>query len=157
MSQPTISARSDAKTEDPLLGFTFALELQGVLAGYFLECSGIGSENDIIEHKVVDKQGHEIVRKIPGRLKWQDVTLKRGITSDMEIWKWRQNVVDGKMSDARKSVSITMFDRKYTPVAIWNFSNAWPSKVTGPQLKSDDNNFGVEELTIVHEAMYREK
>jgi phage tail-like protein len=41
-------------------------------------------------------------------------------------------------------------------VAIWHFANAWPSKVTGPSLKSDDNSFGVEEVTIVHEGMYRE-
>jgi phage tail-like protein len=155
-ANPYISGRDDAYTEDPLIGFNFALQLEGAIAGYFTECSGIGSENDIIEHKVVDDQGHEIVRKIPGRLKWQDVTLKRGITSDLEIWKWREQVVTGKIADARKNISIIMMDRTYTPVAQWNFTNAWPSKVSGPSLKSDSNEFGIEEVTIVHEGMYRE-
>jgi phage tail-like protein len=97
------------------------------------------------------------VRKIPGRLKFQDVTLKRGITSDMQIWKWRDDIIKGDVKTARKNVTITMLDRTYQPVAIWHFNNAWPSKVSGPQLKSDDNSFGVEELTIVHEGMYREQ
>jgi phage tail-like protein len=155
--QPYLSNRADTLTEDPLVGFNYVLELEGAVAGYFTECGGIGSEHEIIEHKVVDKQGHEIVRKIPGRLKFQDVTLKRGITSDMQIWKWRDDIIKGDVKTARKNVTITMLDRTYQPVAIWHFNNAWPSKVSGPQLKSDDNSFGVEELTIVHEGMYREQ
>lgn len=155
-SSPYLSERGDAYTEDPLLGFNFMLQLEGTVAGYFTECSGIGSEHEVVEHKVVDEQGHEIVRKIPGRLKWQDVSLKRGITSDLEIWSWRQNAVEGKMSDARKNCTITMMSRDYAPVAVWHFHNAWPSKVTGPNLKADSNEFGVEELTIVHEGMWRE-
>ena len=153
---PYLSDRADALTEDPLLGFNFLLELEGAIAGYFTECSGIGSEHEIVEHKVVDKGGHEIVRKIPGRLKWQDISLKRGLTSDLQIWQWREQCVQGDVKGARKNISISMLDRTYNPVAIWHFANAWPSKVTGPSLKSDDNSFGVEEITIVHEGMYRE-
>ena len=65
---PYYSDRGDSTTEDPLLGFNFLLELEGAIAGYFSECSGVGSENEIVEHKVVDKTGHEVVRKLPGRL-----------------------------------------------------------------------------------------
>ena len=155
-AEPVISGRDSGTDEDPLLGFNFALELEGSIAGYFTECGGIGSEHEIVEHKVVDKSGHEIVRKIPGRLKWQDITLKRGITSDMQIWEWRADLVNGDMTTARKNISITMMDRTYAPVAVWHFQNAWPSKVSGPSFKSDDNSFGVEEVTLVHEGMYRE-
>jgi len=156
VASPYISGREDALSEDPLIGFNFQLMIEGTVAGYFTECSGIGSEHEIIEHKVVNDSGQEIVRKIPGRLKWQDITLKRGITSDLQIWTWRETVLQGKMSDSRKPITITMMSRDYQPVAIWHFTNAWPSKVSGPSLKSDSNEFGVEELTIVHEGMYRE-
>jgi phage tail-like protein len=154
-ADPVISARNDSVTEDPLLGFNFLLEV-GDVKGFFTEVSGVGSENEIIEHKVVDAQGKEVVRKIPGRLKWTDISLKRGVTSDLAIWEWRELVVQGQIGDARKNATITMLDRAYQPVARWNFTNAWPSKVTGPNFKSDDNSFGVEELTIVHEGMSRD-
>jgi phage tail-like protein len=153
---PYFSGSDGPLLEDPMVGFNFMLEMDGAIAGYFTECSGVGSENEIIEHKVVDTQGHEVIKKIPGRLKWTDITLKRGITQDLQIWTWRENVVQGKMKDARKSVTISMLNREYKPVAKWHFTNAWPSKVTGPSFKSDDNSIGVEETTIVHEGMYRE-
>lgn len=148
-------ASKTGRESDPLIGFNFRLEIEGKLSGYFTECSGIGSENEVVDHKVVDDGGHEIVQKIPGRLKWQDVTLKRGITDAMDIWDWRALVEQGKMSDARTNCSIIMMDRNYEDVARWDLVNAWPSKVTGPSVKSDSNEFGVEEVTIVHEGMFR--
>ncbi len=151
-SQPTIGDQ-----EDVLLGFNLMLELEGKAAGYFSEANGIGSEHELIEHKVVDSSGHEIVKKIPGRLKWSDITLKRGITSAMDFWDWREDVIKGNLKTARMNVSITMLSRTYEPVAIWHLSNAWPSKVTGPVMKADSNDIGVEEVVLVHEGMYREK
>jgi phage tail-like protein len=73
----------------------------------------------------------------------------------MDIWDWRLLVEQGKMSDARTNCSVIMMDRNYEDVARWDFVNAWPSKVTGPSVKSDSNEFGVEEVTIVHEGMKR--
>ena len=50
-----------------------------------------------------------------------------------------------------------MYDRNFREVSRWNFYNAWPSKVSGPDLASSGNDFGVEEVTLVHEGFYREK
>jgi len=142
---------------DPLLGFNFSLEVGGQVSGYFTEVSGIGSESEVIDHKVVDKDGRDVVQKIPGRLKWTDVTLKRGITSVMDVWDWREKVVNGDTAGARANGSIIMCDRNSTPVARWDFVRGWPSKVTGPSLKADSNDFGIEEMVIVHEGITRVK
>jgi phage tail-like protein len=140
---------------DPLVGFNFRLEVEKVPAGFFTEVAGLGSENDVVEQKTLDPAGHEVVIKVPGRLKWGDIVLKRGITNDMKIWQWRQEVIDGKMDKARANCSIIMQDRTYADVARWDFQNAWPSKVSGPTLKSDSSEFGIEELTLVHEGIAR--
>lgn len=142
--------------KDPLVGFHYAIEIEGQVTGYFTECSGIGSEHEVIEHKVVDAKGREHILKIPGRLKWENITLKRGITDNMDIWGWRDMVVQGKVDDARRNGSIVMFDQSLSEVARWNFENAWPLKVSGPTVKADSNEFGVEELVITHEGLYRE-
>ncbi len=147
----------DTAREDPLLGFSFMLDISGSVAGYFSECSGIGSENEVTEQKVVNKEGVQVVFKIPGRLKWGDITLKRGVTSDMQIWDWRKQVEDGQVGQARKNGSIVMFDTSLKEVARWNFVNGWPSKVSGPQPKADGNDISLEELTIVHEYISRAK
>jgi phage tail-like protein len=150
-------AKASGRESDPLVGFQFAIEVGGMVTGYFTECGGIGSENEIAETKTVTDTGQEVVLKVPGRLKFGDVTLKRGITDNLQIWEWRQLVEEGKMKDARKNCSVIMFDRNYTPAARWDFVNAWPSKVSGPDVKSDSNDFGVEEMVLVHEGMKRVK
>lgn len=144
-----------ADNKNPLVSFHYSIDIQGVVKGYFTECSGIGSEHEVIEHKIVNDRGRELVQKIPGRLKWENITLKRGITSSMDIWKWRDQVVQGKVEEARKNGTITMFDQELRPVAQWDFVNAWPVKVSGPTVKSDSNEFGVEELVITHEGLTR--
>ena len=141
--------------QDPLVGFHFAVEVQGVVTGFFTECSGLGSEHEVIDHNVITEQGQEVVMKVPGRLKWENITLKRGITSAMDIWDWRKQVEDGRVADARHDGSITMFDQELSAVARWEFKNAWPVKVTGPQPKSDSNEIGIEELTLAHEYISR--
>lgn len=147
----------DTAREDPLVGFHFMLDVQGTVQGYFTEVSGIGSETEVAEQKVVNKEGIQIVLKVPGRLKWGDITLKRGLTSNLEIWNWRKLVEDGKVKDARKNGSIVMYDQTLKPIAQWDFKNAWPSKVSGPSPKSDSNELTVEELTLVHEYITRTK
>ena len=141
--------------EDPLVGCQFSLEIQGVITGYFTEVSGLGSEHEIVEHKVIDESGHDMVMKIPGRLKWSDITLKRGITSSMDAWDWRKQVEDGDVKGARKNGSVVMYDQSFSQIARWNFSNAWPSKISGPSLNAQNNEFGIEEMVIVHEGIER--
>ena len=145
-----------ADREDPLVGFHFGIDIaNGKIKGFFTECSGLGSEHEVIEHKVVNQEGQEVVMKLPGRLKWENITLKRGITSSMDIWDWRKQVEDGAVNDARANGSVIMYDQNLDPVAQWDFERAWPVKVTGPQPKSDSNEIGVEELTIAHEYIRR--
>jgi phage tail-like protein len=144
-----------ADYEDPLVGFHFALDFGGVIAGFFTECSGLGSENEVIEHKVVS-DGKEIVMKIPGRLKWGKIVLQRGITSNMDIWDWRKDVEQGNVENARRQGAIVMMDsRAEKPVARWEFTRAWPSKVSGPEPKADSNTIALEKLEIECEYMTR--
>jgi phage tail-like protein len=149
------SATTIPRDGDPLVGFNYALSVEGAITGYFTEVSGIGSENEIVEHKVVDEKGRESVQKIPGRLKWSDVTLKRGITSSMEMWNWRKMVEDGNVAGARKNFSIMMFNQNYAVVAQWDFINGWPSKIEAPAATSTATDYAVESITIAHEGMRR--
>lgn len=148
-------ATNDALTGDPLVSFNFAIEVSGVISGFFTECSGLGSEHEIVKHNVVGPNGLEVVRQIPGRLKWENITLKRGITANMDFWDWRKMVEEGNVAAARRDGSIIMYDQEGSEVARWNFEKGWPSKVSGPSVKSDSNEIGVEEMVIVHEFIER--
>lgn len=142
--------------EDPLVAFKFGLEIEGKLSGFFTTVGGIGSESEVIEHKIVNPDsGETIIQKIPGRLTWTEVSLKRGVTSSIDVWQWRQAIVDGKVDDARTNCSVIAYNQANEEIARWNFENAWPSKVTGPDMDSGSTDYMVEEMTIVHEGMTR--
>jgi phage tail-like protein len=140
--------------KDPLVSAWFGVEFQGQLVGAFRECTGLGSENEVVEYKASDK-GKYVIKKVAGNLKWNNITLKRGITDAMDMWKWRGLVEEGKMSEARKNGTITMYNLQKEPIAKWDFINAWPSKLTGPSANAGNNEVAIEELEITHEGYKR--
>jgi len=144
-----------ADREDPLVAFKFALEIEGKLTGYFTNVSGIGSETETIEQKVVSETGEAFIYKIPGRHTWTEITLKRGVTSNLDIWNWRKDVMQGGIDKARTNCSIVALAQDNSEVARWNFINAWPTKVTGPEMDAGGADYMVEEVTIVHEGVER--
>lgn len=153
-----MAATNDAVTGDPMIGIHFEVDVSGKMTGYFTEVSGLGSESEVVEHKIIAKGAKEsIIRKIPGRLKWGDITLKRGITANMDAYQWRKQVEQGKIDAARANGTITMFDQTLAPIAQWEFTAAWPSKITGPSLSAESNAVGIEEMTLVHEGIKRLK
>jgi len=89
---PTSGSRND-----PLASFNFIVTVESMRAG-FAEVGGLATETDIIEYR----EGAEdiTVRKIPGKRKYTNISLKRGYTPDgKDLWAWRKTVMDGK--DAR--------------------------------------------------------
>jgi phage tail-like protein len=144
-------------SRDPLTGFHFYLEIDGITQALFRECSGLDSESNIIEYKEAGKNGQTIIKKVPGELKWSNIVMKRGVTEVLELWEWRQQIEDGKVDDARKNGSVVMYNQNNEEMARWNFEAGWPSKITGPQLNANNNDIAIEEITICHEGLKRVK
>ena len=141
--------------KDSCLGAWFAIEFQGKITGAFRECSGLGSENEIVEDKQALPNGSFVMKKIPGNLKVNNITLKQGITDDMDMWKWRALVEQGKVSEARKNGSLVLFSSDGKEIARWNFTNAWPSKISGPSINATSNEVAIEELEMAIETYER--
>jgi len=144
-----------AEAKDGLISSFFSLEITGKLVGAFREVTNLGSENAVVEDKSRGADGKFIIKKIPGTLKWNDITLKQGLTDNMDMWKWRKLVEEGQVDKARANGSITMYDTAGTPVAKWDVVNCWPSKLTGPAGKADGNEVAVQELVLTHEGYKR--
>jgi phage tail-like protein len=140
---------------DLLTTFSFHVELDGIDIGAFKECSGVDSETEIIEYKETTKDGKMIIRKLPGAMKWADVTLKKSIDSKKDLWKWRHEVETGDIDAARRHGSIVLYDSKAKEIARWNFRDAWPSKWKGADLNAGENNVAIEEITLTHEGLER--
>ncbi|CAK0739542.1 hypothetical protein CCP1ISM_10630001 [Azospirillaceae bacterium] len=75
------------------------------------------------------------------------------MTDDAELWSWRKKAMDGTVE--RKNGSIIQLDETGTEMVRWNFSEAWPTKWTGPSFNATGNEVAIETLDIVHEGLTR--
>ncbi|HEX3542813.1 MAG TPA: phage tail protein [Acidimicrobiales bacterium] len=144
-----------ATSENLLLTARFSLEVDSVHMGFFRECSGLGTESEVVEHLVVNDKGHQIIQKVPGRAKWTDITLKKSMDGAKDLWNWRKEVLDGKYDSFRRNGSIVIYNSENTEVARWNFIHGWPSSWKGSDLSSSSDEVATEELTIAHEGLER--
>jgi phage tail-like protein len=135
----------------------FELKLKGREAsGLFTEATGGGSENAVIEQKVSLPNGGVAIKKIPGNLKFNDITLKRGVDEDNGLWQWRQQVVDGKVKEARCDGTIQILDSEFKPLATYAFERGWVSKYTPAGMNASQDAAAVEEITICVENYSRQ-
>ncbi len=139
--------------KDPLRNFRFLVEIDGITQGSFSEATIPDSTQDPIEYREGDDS--PTARKIPGLIKYGNVTLKWGITDSMDLYNWRKLVEDGKTKDARKNMAIVLLDEEGKPSARWEFSKAWPNKYDAPDLNAKGTDIAIETLEIVHEGFKR--
>ncbi len=137
--------------KDPYRSYQFLVEIEGITRAGFRECSGLDSTQDAIEYR----EGNEALttRKLPGLLKYSNISLKWGITDDAELWAWRNKVVSGKIE--RRNGSIILLDDTGAEKVRWNFREAWPTKWTGPSFNATGNDIAVETLEIAHEGLVK--
>jgi len=94
------------------------------------------------------------VRKLPGKRKYGNIVLKRGVTKSTELQDWHKNILNG-VSDRRDGF-IILLDEDMTPVVRWKFFNAFPRKWEGPDLKADSNEVAIESLELCCERIERD-
>jgi phage tail-like protein len=137
---------------DPFKNFNFLVEIDGITQAGFSECTGLRLEIDVIEYR----EGGETssVRKLPGRAKVGDITLKRGITTSKELHEWIESIRNGVAN--RKNGAIVLLDDDRKPVVRWRFVNAFPRKWEGPNLDAKGSDVAIETLTLCCEGLERD-
>jgi len=135
--------------KDPYRAYNFLVEIDGITRAGFRECSALDSTQDPIDYR----EGGEAltVRKLPGLVTYANITLKRGITDDADLWAWRQKAMDGKVE--RKNGSVILLDDTGEEKVRWNFREGWPTKWTGADFNATGNEVAIETLEIVHEGV----
>ena len=53
----------------------------------------------------------------------------------------------------RVPVTITLLDEGGKATMVWTLSNAWPTKITGTDIKAQGNEVAVETIEIAHEGL----
>jgi phage tail-like protein len=134
---------------DPFRSFNFRLEMDGI-TGNFRECSGLSADGNAVEYR----EGTDLprsVRKLVGLQTYSNITLKRGYTTNGELWTWYTNIVNG-IPD-RRSGTIVLMDEQRRDVMRWSIENAWIKKIEAPSFNATANEIAVESIELVHEGL----
>jgi len=137
---------------DPFRSFNFKLDVDGI-SGSFRECSGLNADGAVVEYR----EGTDVartVRKMPGLLTYGNITLKRGYTTNGDLWAWYRNIANGVMD--RRNGTIILMDEQRNEVLRWNIENAWIKKIEAPSFNATANEVAVESVELVHEGLMLE-
>jgi phage tail-like protein len=136
--------------------FNFLVEIDdldgepaGVVGG-FNEVRGLTSESEVLEHWVGNQP---LAVKVPGRVRYGNITLRKGVTTSTALYRWRRRVEQGEQD--LRSGSIILLDAALRERTRWNFYGAWPCRYEGPVLDARDSAISVETLEICVERVER--
>lgn len=117
----------------------------------FQEVSGLDIQAEEIKYRSGDNPVFSPI-KMPGLKKFGNVTMKKGIyKGDNKFWDWLNQI---KMNTIKRvPVTISLLDEAGAPTMVWTLANAWPTKITGTDLKAEGNEVAVESIEIVHEGL----
>lgn len=134
---------------DPYVTCYFSVEVEGIQEALFRECSGLEGEIEVFPYEEGGVNDHQ--HKLPGRAKFPNVVLKRGVTESKVLWEWFSSGLQGEIK--RKTVHIVLCNAKGEEVRRWTFEGAYPVKWSGPSLNSNENAVAIETLELAHEGM----
>jgi len=117
----------------------------------FQEVSGLDAQSEEIKYRSGDSKDFSVV-KMPGLKKYGNVTMKKGVfKGDNKFWVWFSQIQMNTIE--RIDVVISLLNEKHEPTMVWTLKNAWPTKVTGTDLKAEGNEVAIESIEIVHEGL----
>ena len=127
----------------------FYVSIDDKMQGVFTEVSGLQIEMDVMEYQEGGR--NDSVHRLPGFTKVSNITLKRGMTTSNDFFKWCAATASGTIT--RRHVTIVMYDTAGNELIRWNFPHAYPVKWIGPQFRASDAAAAIETLELAHEGM----
>ena len=135
--------------DNPYPNFNFVVDIGGKEEIAFSEVELPAAEIEAIEYRE-GGDGTSAARKLPGRVRYGNAVLRRGIAGDLELWEWFKAVRDGQI--LRRNVTITLLDEQRNPVQRWLLRDAWPTKYHSSDLNAKGNEVSLETLELAVEG-----
>lgn len=134
----------------PLTAFRFVVEIGGMLAGGFSEVSGLQLETEVFEYREGGENG--FIHRLAGPSRpTGNLVLKRGIADADTLFRWHQDVIQGKI--VRKPCTVHLLGEDGEPAVSWLFKEAFPVKWTGPELRAESGSVAVQSVELAHHGI----
>jgi phage tail-like protein len=155
MAVPNRPNEEERKRWQPFPAFNFVVEIvrddqAGKLAGAtFSECDGIEMSQEV---KTLREGGNQNrVHRLSGPVSFGQLTLKRGVTSGFDLWKWFSASLEQPALRAGVTVGVLRHDQSEWGRFV--LSRCLPVKLKAPALNARDGTVAIEEMQIAYERL----
>ena len=139
---------------DPYLNFNFLVQIDGDTVAGFREADLPDARIEVAAYREGNERSNTI-RRLPGRVEYSPLVLRRGFAGDRTLFQWWRDVADGNLD--RRNVVIILRDQSGRDVARWAFRDALPTKYSGPSFRAQGNEVAIESIELAVESMELEQ
>jgi phage tail-like protein len=149
---------------DPYKNFKFRVKWEGRYVAGVSSVSPLRRTTEVISYRTGSEPS--ITRKAPGRTKFDSITLKRGVTHDIEFEEWANKVwrlgeglgSEVSLADFRKDIVIELLNEAGQVVKAYLVFRCWPSEYQAlSELDANAGEVALETLVLEHEGWERDQ
>lgn len=140
----------------PFVAFNFSVEINvpdvspKVCNAAFAECDGLEMTMDVKTIREGGNNGRQI--RLTGPINFGQLTLKRGMTSTFDLWKWIEKTLENPSLRADAEVVMLATDGA-TENARFVLSRCVPVKLKAPPMNAKDGVIAIEEFQLAYESL----
>src|SRR3954466_2505266 len=159
MAQFTVNARRF----DPYKNFKFRLKWDGRYVAGVSKCSSLKRTTELVEHR--EGGDPSTSRKSPGRIKFEAITIERGVTHDLEFERWANKLwnfgaglgAESSLKDFRKDIIIELYNEAGQLAKAWKVFRCWVSEYQAiPDLDANANAVAIQHIKLENEGWERD-
>jgi len=153
----------NAERFDPYKNFKFRVKWDGRYVAGVSKVGALKRTTEVVEHR--EGGDPSSVRKSPGQVKYEPITLERGVTHDTEFEKWANKIwnygaglgAEVSLKDFRKDIIIDVFNEAGQKTISYKVYRSWVSEFQAlPELDASANAVAIQTLTLQNEGWERD-
>lgn len=135
----------------PPVSFHFKVEVIGLAAQNDTRFSEVGGLSvEVATEEFAEGGENRFIQKYPGRAKYPELVLKRGLLQKSEVFDWIQTCLDAH-EITPKNVDVKLLNEEHQPLVTWHLAHAFPTKWSVSDLNATGNTVVVETLQMYYQ------
>jgi phage tail-like protein len=148
---------------DPYKNFKFRVKWDGRYVAGISKVGALKRTTEVVEHREGGDPSSS--RKSPGRVKYEALSLERGVTHDREFENWANSVwnfgagpgAEVSLKTFRKDIIIEMFNEAGQIVIAYKVYRCWVSEFQAqPDLDANANAIAIQSIKLENEGWERD-
>lgn len=134
--------------QDPLRGFRYVVEIEGLAAGGFARVKGLAREVKYESYREGGVNDYE--HKLFTQVTYPVVVLERGLALE-HLWNWALAVANGEIK--RRKISVRLQNEAGDEAWTWHVDHALPVKWSCADLDAQSSQVVMESLEFAHHGL----